>query len=114
MVPVWIANLNRAMPKGELIPVPILCTVTFGMPVRLREGEEKTAFLERARAALLSLRPREHAARMTPARQTIFLFLAIGCVLIAATAVGMVLSRRAGRPRSDGSEPEPAHQGLVG
>jgi 1-acyl-sn-glycerol-3-phosphate acyltransferase len=60
MVPVWIANLNRAMPKGELIPIPILCTVSFGMPVRLREGEEKTAFLERARAALLSLRPREH------------------------------------------------------
>jgi 1-acyl-sn-glycerol-3-phosphate acyltransferase len=59
MVPVWIANLNRAMPKGELIPVPILCTVSFGMPVRLREGEEKTTFLERARAALLSLRPRE-------------------------------------------------------
>ena len=61
MVPVWIANLNRAMPKGELIPVPILCTVSFGMPVRLRENEEKTAFLERARAALMSLRPREHA-----------------------------------------------------
>jgi 1-acyl-sn-glycerol-3-phosphate acyltransferase len=61
MVPVWIANLNRAMPKGELIPVPMLCTVSFGMPVRLREGEEKTAFLERARAALLSLRPREHS-----------------------------------------------------
>jgi len=60
MVPVWIANLNRAMPKGELIPVPILCTVSFGMPVRLRENEEKTAFLERARAALMSLRPREH------------------------------------------------------
>jgi 1-acyl-sn-glycerol-3-phosphate acyltransferase len=61
MVPVWIANLNRAMPKGELIPVPIMCTVSFGMPVRLREGEEKGAFLERARAALLSLRPRENS-----------------------------------------------------
>jgi 1-acyl-sn-glycerol-3-phosphate acyltransferase len=59
LVPVWIANLNRVMPKGELIPVPILCTVSFGMPVRLRDGEEKTAFLERARAALLALRPRE-------------------------------------------------------
>ncbi len=59
LVPVWIANLNRALPKGELLPVPILCTVSFGMPVRLREGEEKTAFLERARAALLALRPRE-------------------------------------------------------
>lgn len=61
LVPVWIANLNRAMPKGELIPVPILCTVSFGMPVRLRDGEEKSAFLERARAALLALRPREGA-----------------------------------------------------
>jgi 1-acyl-sn-glycerol-3-phosphate acyltransferase len=59
LVPAWIANLNRAMPKGELIPVPILCTVSFGMPVRLREGEAKTDFLERARAALLALRPRE-------------------------------------------------------
>jgi 1-acyl-sn-glycerol-3-phosphate acyltransferase len=59
MVPVWIANLNRVMPKGEMIPVPIVCTVSFGLPMRLREGEEKSAFLERARAALLSLRPRE-------------------------------------------------------
>ncbi len=33
---------------------------------------------------------------MTPERQTIFLFLAIGCVLVAATAVGMVLARRRG------------------
>jgi 1-acyl-sn-glycerol-3-phosphate acyltransferase len=59
MVPVWIANLNRVMPKGELLPVPILCTVSFGVPIRLREGEEKASFLERARAALLALKPRE-------------------------------------------------------
>jgi 1-acyl-sn-glycerol-3-phosphate acyltransferase len=63
MVPVWIANLNRVMPKGESIPVPIICTVTFGLPMRLREGEEKSAFLERARSALLSLRPKEPAYR---------------------------------------------------
>lgn len=63
MVPVWIANLNRVLPKGELIPVPIVCTVSFGMPLRLRQGEEKTAFLERARAALLALQPRETARR---------------------------------------------------
>ncbi|MBA3519499.1 MAG: 1-acyl-sn-glycerol-3-phosphate acyltransferase [Rhizobiales bacterium] len=56
MVPVWIANLNRVMPKGELIPVPLICTVAFGTPLRLRAGEEKTAFLERARAALLRLK----------------------------------------------------------
>jgi 1-acyl-sn-glycerol-3-phosphate acyltransferase len=59
LVPAWIANLNRALPKGELIPVPILCTVTFGLPIRLRRGEEKEAFLERAQNALLSLRPKE-------------------------------------------------------
>lgn len=63
MVPVWIANLNRVLPKGELIPVPIVCTVSFGMPLRLRQGEEKTAFLERARAALLALQPQETARR---------------------------------------------------
>jgi 1-acyl-sn-glycerol-3-phosphate acyltransferase len=61
MVPVWIANLNRVLPKGELIPVPIACTVSFGIPLRLRPGEEKTDFLERARAALMALRPREFA-----------------------------------------------------
>jgi 1-acyl-sn-glycerol-3-phosphate acyltransferase len=59
MVPVWISNLNRVMPKGELVPVPLICTVVFGAPLRLHQGEEKTAFLQRARAALLSLRPRE-------------------------------------------------------
>lgn len=63
MVPVWIANLNRVMPKGELLPVPLICSVAFGEPLRLGEGEEKTAFLERARAALLALkRSRETAA----------------------------------------------------
>jgi 1-acyl-sn-glycerol-3-phosphate acyltransferase len=57
MVPVWIANLNRVMPKGESIPLPLLCTVAFGAPLKLKPGEEKTPFLERARAALLALKP---------------------------------------------------------
>ena len=57
MVPVWIANLNRVMPKGELIPVPLICTVSFGAPLMLKATEEKTEFLERARTALLALRP---------------------------------------------------------
>jgi 1-acyl-sn-glycerol-3-phosphate acyltransferase len=55
LVPVWIENLNRVMPKGEFIPVPLLCTVTFGAPLHLAEGEEKDAFLARASAALLAL-----------------------------------------------------------
>lgn len=54
-VPVWIENLNRVMPKGEFIPIPLLCTVTFGAPLRLAEGEDRAAFLARARGALLSL-----------------------------------------------------------
>ena len=55
LVPVWIDNLNRVMPKGEILPVPLLCTVTFGAPLRLEPEEEKSVFLERARSALLAL-----------------------------------------------------------
>jgi 1-acyl-sn-glycerol-3-phosphate acyltransferase len=56
LVPVWIANVQRVMPKGEVVPVPILCSVTFGAPVQLRPGEERRAFLDRARAAVVALR----------------------------------------------------------
>jgi len=63
MVPVWIDNLNRVMPKGEVIPIPLLCTVTFGTPIRLAEGEDRQAFIARAREALLALAPaKEHDA----------------------------------------------------
>ncbi|GAB4122938.1 MAG: lysophospholipid acyltransferase family protein [Rubrivivax sp.] len=57
LVPAWIANVQRVMPKGEVVPVPILCTVTFGAPIQLEPGEDKRAFLERARAAVLAQRP---------------------------------------------------------
>ncbi len=59
LVPVWINNLARVMPKGQLIPIPLLCTVTFGPPLTRIDGEDKAAFLERARAAMLSLRPED-------------------------------------------------------
>ena len=49
-------NLNRVMPKGEVVPVPILCSVTFGAPIRLEEGEERRAFLDRARLAVMAVR----------------------------------------------------------
>jgi 1-acyl-sn-glycerol-3-phosphate acyltransferase len=54
-VPVWIDNLARVMPKGKLLPLPLLCTATFGAPVRLRPEEDKAAFLARARDALIAL-----------------------------------------------------------
>ena len=57
LIPAWIDNVQRVMPKGEVVPVPVLCTVTFGAPLGLTEGEDKRAFLERARAAVLALRP---------------------------------------------------------
>jgi 1-acyl-sn-glycerol-3-phosphate acyltransferase len=57
LVPAWIDNVQRVMPKGEVVPVPILCTVTFGTPLQRAEGEDKAGFLERARDAVLALRP---------------------------------------------------------
>ena len=57
LIPTWIDNVQRVMPKGEVVPVPILCTVTFGAPLAPQEGEDKRAFLERARAAVMDLRP---------------------------------------------------------
>lgn len=61
LVPVWIANLNKVMPKGEIIPVPLICTLTFGAPLHLISDEEKDAFLSRARAALLALQAEPEA-----------------------------------------------------
>jgi len=58
LIPAWIDNVQRVMPKGEVVPVPILCTVTFGAPLYLGVEEDKRDFLERARSAVLSLRPR--------------------------------------------------------
>jgi 1-acyl-sn-glycerol-3-phosphate acyltransferase len=57
LVPVWIENLNHVMPKGKIVPIPLLCTVTFGAPIRVEPDEERLAFLDRASGALLALRP---------------------------------------------------------
>ena len=58
LVPAWIDNVQRVMPKGEVVPVPILCTVTFGAPMKLEPSEDKRGFLDRARSAVIGLRPR--------------------------------------------------------
>jgi len=58
LVPVWIENLNRVMPKGEFVPIPLLCTVTLGVPIVLGTNEAKTVFLDRSRNALLALATR--------------------------------------------------------
>jgi 1-acyl-sn-glycerol-3-phosphate acyltransferase len=55
LIPVYIENLHRSMPKGALIPVPAICTVRFGAPLERIAGEDKAVFLERARAAVIAL-----------------------------------------------------------
>ena len=63
LVPVWLENLNRMMPKGEVFPVPLLCTVTFGAPISIAPHEDKSAFLERAQNALLAAAAARSAAQ---------------------------------------------------
>jgi 1-acyl-sn-glycerol-3-phosphate acyltransferase len=56
LVPAYLDNLNRILPKGEFLPVPMLSLLTFGKPVQLEPNEDKDAFLERAREAVAGLR----------------------------------------------------------
>lgn len=56
LVPTWIHNVQRVMPKGEVVPVPVLCSVTFGEPMRLEPDEIRADFLARARLAVMALR----------------------------------------------------------
>ncbi|TMG28184.1 MAG: 1-acyl-sn-glycerol-3-phosphate acyltransferase [Chloroflexi bacterium] len=56
VVPVYLENLNRILPKGHLLPVPILSRITFGTPLRLQPDETKDAFLQRARESVRALK----------------------------------------------------------
>ena len=55
LVPVFMENLNRILPKGELFPVPLISSISFGSPLKLKKGEHKKEFLRRARQAVLDL-----------------------------------------------------------
>lgn len=55
LIPVYIDNLHRVMPKGHFLPVPVICSLRFGAPLLRRADEDKQKFLERAREALLDL-----------------------------------------------------------
>ncbi len=63
LVPCWIENMSRVLPKGAVLPVPLLCRVVFGAPVALEQGEDRKVFLDRARRALLSLAPDKDGTR---------------------------------------------------
>ena len=53
LIPVYLENLHRSMPKGTLLPVPIICTVRFGAPLQRIANEDKQSFLNRARDAVI-------------------------------------------------------------
>lgn len=55
LVPVYLDNARRSLPKGSLLPVPLICTARFGAPVVLGADEDKAQFLERARACVEAL-----------------------------------------------------------
>ena len=63
LIPVWLENSGRALPKGASIPIPVSASAVFGAPLALMPEEERDAFLERARAALVAL-----ATRLTEER----------------------------------------------
>ncbi len=56
LVPVHIDNLNRVLPRGEFLPVPLLSCISFGPPMWREEGETKVDFLKRARDAVRRLK----------------------------------------------------------
>jgi 1-acyl-sn-glycerol-3-phosphate acyltransferase len=55
LIPVYLENLHRSLPKGAVLPIPMTCTVRFGAPVAVGPQEAKDAFLERARGAVVEL-----------------------------------------------------------
>lgn len=55
LIPVWIGNSHRVLPKGASIPIPLLCSTAFGKPIRIRREESKDAFLMRLRQAVVDL-----------------------------------------------------------
>jgi len=54
-IPVYLDNLNRILPKGEVLPLPLLGRVVFGAPISMQPSERREQFLDRARLAVLSL-----------------------------------------------------------
>jgi 1-acyl-sn-glycerol-3-phosphate acyltransferase len=55
LVPIYLQNLSRILPKGESLPVPLLGSLSVGVPIQLAPDEAKSAFLDRARVAVQQL-----------------------------------------------------------
>jgi 1-acyl-sn-glycerol-3-phosphate acyltransferase len=55
IVPTYLHNLGRVLPRGEFAPVPLLASVTFGAPLRLEPDEDRDVFLDRLRTTIEEL-----------------------------------------------------------
>jgi len=102
-------NLNRILPKGSILPVPLLGGVTIGSPIRLDVDEEKSDFLARARARragpAIQLADENYCAPAGPARRARaawspadeaarWLIEGVLALLVVASVIGWILSRR--------------------
>lgn len=63
LVPVYMDNLNRILPRGEYMPIPLLSSISIGAPIWLEAGEPKVEFLNRAREAVRALKSWSHDTR---------------------------------------------------
>ncbi len=54
-VAVYLDNARRSLPKGSLLPVPLICTARFGPVVKPEPDESKDGYLQRARTAVMEL-----------------------------------------------------------
>jgi len=55
LIPVFLDNASRVLPKGEFLPIPFLCSATFGHPMRLDAGESRDSFLARAHMSIKAM-----------------------------------------------------------
>jgi 1-acyl-sn-glycerol-3-phosphate acyltransferase len=61
LIPVYLENLNRILPKGEYLMVPLMGNAIFGPPCAgPRTDESRHDFLVRARTSLLDLSVTSH------------------------------------------------------
>ncbi|OOS01214.1 1-acyl-sn-glycerol-3-phosphate acyltransferase [Canicola haemoglobinophilus] len=62
LVPIWITNMHNVLPKGFILPIPLLCELYIGDTLIYQADEDKAAFLARAEQALLALNPKSQEA----------------------------------------------------
>lgn len=56
LIPIYLDNMNRILPRGMVLPVPMLSRVVFGPPIWIEKDEKKEVFLNRCREAVLKLK----------------------------------------------------------